>query len=247
MWCASPGVRPRSASSSTKPDSDGVARCSRRRARPATDGGSRSPYRCAASAFDDDDVGGEPLAVGQHARPPPGRPRPAPRATAAPVPHDGAAQQRPLVHRRTEPAQPAGHVPGAERLLDVRHDRQRGRRPARVGAGVGRVAVEQHPQPRVAQVLLAEPAQRLPRRHRAHVAGPPGQPQQVRGRRPAATRGTAPRVTCQISCARSRKPVPVRRRRRRRGRRRARPAAARARRSGTSSQVTSWPSTAGKR
>jgi hypothetical protein len=187
-------------------------------------------------------VGGQSLAVGQHH----------PRRPAAldehlrdgrPEPHDGTAQHRPLVHCCPEPAQPAGHVPGAERLLDVRHDRQRGGRAARVGAGVGGVAVEEHPQPRVAQVLLAEPAQRLPRRHRAHVAGPPGQPQQVpaAGQRRLEERhpGHLPDVVRAVEEA-----VPVRAGTGAEGVVERHPQPARDA-FGRSSQVTSWPSTAG--
>ena len=126
------------------------------------------------------DVRIDPLAVGEHHA-----------AGPATLDHDrhdvstGAhpctAQHRPLVHRLAQPAQATGDVPGAEGLLDVGDDGQRRRSASRVRAGVGRVAVEEHPQPRVAQLPAAQPAQRLPRRDRAHVGRTPGQAQQVAG------------------------------------------------------------------
>ena len=42
-------------------------------------------------------------------------------------------------------------MPRAPRVLDVAGQRERGRRAARVGAGVGREALDHHPQPRVAR------------------------------------------------------------------------------------------------
>ena len=91
----------------------------------------------------------------------------------------GASFQRPVVHGQCELAQAAAHVPRAERGLDVRDHRQRGGRQPRVGARVGGVAVEQHAQPRVAQIAGAEPTQALPRRDRAHVGDAAGQAQQL--------------------------------------------------------------------
>ena len=123
-----------------------------------------------------------------------------------------------------EPAQPAADVPGAERLLDVRHDRQRGGSPPRVGAGVGGVAVQEHPQPRVAQIAPAQAAQRLPWRDGAHVRRTAGQPQQVAT---AVQRRLEERAAGHLPHrrARGRGTGPSRRRPRRRTRRRA-PAAA---------------------
>ena len=204
-------ARPRRASSSTKPDSDGVARAERAAAPRRRCGAQQVGRRAgAASALATTTSAGSDRAVGQ-----PRRRRPARRARddlgapRSPVRTVDAQRDGPLAQRVGEPAQAAAHVPGAEGLLDVRHGGQRGRRAARVGAGVGRVAVEQRAQPRVAQVRRAEPAQRAPRRDGAQVAGTPGQPQQVAARS-AATRGTAPRVTSQIRSARSRKRRPLR-------------------------------------
>ena len=64
-----------------------------------------------------------------------------------------------MVDGLAEAVQAAGDVPAAEGLLDVRHGGQRGGGPARVGAGVGGVAVEQDAQPGVAQVPPTELAQ----------------------------------------------------------------------------------------
>ena len=62
------------------------------------------------------------------------------------------------------------------------HGRQRRGRAARVGAGVGGVAVEEHPQPRVAQVAPAERAQRPAGGDGGDVARPPQrQPGEVAG------------------------------------------------------------------
>ena len=178
MWCASAGVRPRSASSRTNPDSDGVPRASRRRARPPHRRGQQVAVQVSRVGVGDDDVRRQPLAVGQQH---------APRPTALDEDlgdggtgaQPGAALLGAREHRRSEPAQPAGDVPGAEGLLDVGHHGQRRRRAARVRPGVGRVAVEEHPQPRVAEVLLPQPAQRLPGRHGADVRRTPGKAQQV--------------------------------------------------------------------
>ena len=99
--------------------------------------------------------------------------------------------------------QAAAQVPAAEVLLDVRHDAERGRGPARVGAGVRRVPVEQRAQPRVGEVALAEPAQRAAGRDRAQVAEPDGLPGQVPRRRRAATPGTGRRTASQIRSVRA--------------------------------------------
>jgi hypothetical protein len=58
---------------------------------------------------------------------------------------------------------PARAVPGAEGVLHVARDGQRGGRPPRIGAGVGGEALGHGPQPRVAERRAGERAQRVPR------------------------------------------------------------------------------------
>ena len=93
----------------------------------------------------------------------------------------GAALQGPQRHRVDQAAEPAVDVPGAEGLLDVGHGGQGGRGPAGVGAGVGGVAVQQHPQPGVLEVPPAQPAQALPGRDRHQVTDLAGLPEQAAG------------------------------------------------------------------
>jgi hypothetical protein len=93
--------------------------------------------------------------------------------------HDHAEVQAAREQRVGERAQPAAQVPAAEGQLGVGDGDQRGRGPARVGAGVGGVPVEQHPQPRVGQVAPAQPAQRPAGADGRQVAQPPGQRRQV--------------------------------------------------------------------
>ena len=243
MWCASPGVRPRSASSSTNPDSDGVARCSRRRARPATDGGSRSPYRCDGVGVGDDHVGRQPLAVGQpHARRPAaldqhlrdgGPERARRRRAAAPArarPRRAGAARRGRTRRRTSARRTAR--PTARPARGAGRSRCRSRSGRATSAAAGRAGTA-----RRARAASATARPCAGRRSAGPAAAGPG-------RRPAATPGTAPRVTCQMSCARSRNrsqsaPAPAPSASSSATRSRAREAF------GTSSQVTSWPSTPG--
>ena len=224
-------MRPRSASSSTKPDSDGVAAMQPAPSRPATDAGQqvavqmrrrRRPTRRRPPASRSPSASTTP-----RARPPSTDPR----HDVGTGAHPDSAQHRAFVQRpRPSRRRPPRTCQRAEGLLDVGHDGQRGRSPPRVGAGVGRVAVEQHPQPRVAQVAAAQPAQRLPRRDRAQVgrsAGPG-----AAGRAPPSSGDSrnGPRVTCQIRVRAVDQPVPVRAGARAEGLVQRDPAAARARR-----------------
>ncbi len=139
--------------------------------------GEQAVVQRAGVGVDDDHVGGHPLAVGQlHTR------RPAALdehlGDRGRRPQHRTAVHRPLGDGQRQPAQAAADVPGPERLLGVRHGGQGRGRPARVGARVGRVPVQQDPQPRVGEVLRAQVAQRGPRGHGAdvvHRAGQPGQ------------------------------------------------------------------------
>ncbi len=228
MWWASPGVRPRRASSRTKPDerrlgaAQGGQRAGRdgRRQQVAVDVG--------GVGVRDDDVGRQPFA----AREPDAGDAP-PRAVEE-DPGDGLAGadlrapvDGPRVHGVAEPPQTALDVPGAEGLLDVRHGRERGGGPARVRAGVGGVPVEAGPLVRVAQVPPPEPAQRVPRGDGAQVAQPASPAGPGSGARPAGPRGRS-RGSRPRSPRRARR-TPSSRRRRRPRARRPRPAAMRER------------------
>ena len=95
--------------------------------------------------------------------------------------HDHAEVEAAGEQRVGEGAQPAAQVPAAEGQLGVGDGDQRGRGAARVGAGVGGVPVEQHPQPRVGQVTAAQAAQGAAGADGGEVAEPPGQRGQVAG------------------------------------------------------------------
>jgi hypothetical protein len=123
----------------------------------------------------------------------------------------GAGLGRAPLEGVAEAPQPAGDVPRAERLLDVRHGRERRRCPARVGAGVRGVPVEERALVGVPQVLRPEPAQAPPRRDRPHVADAAGQA----GERPPAVQrgleeGLAGQVPDRGGPAEERRPVVAR-------------------------------------
>ena len=82
--------------------------------------------------------------------------------------HDPTVQ-RALVKGEAESAQATPDVPRAERLLDVGNGGESSRRAARVGPGVGGVAVQHRAQVWIAQIATAEAAQGAPRRDRAEV------------------------------------------------------------------------------
>lgn len=85
---------------------------------------------------------------------------------------DRAAEfDEPVVHRGGDPAEAAPDIPGAPGLFGPRHRGEGGRGAAGVRPGVGGVAVEQHRQAGVAQMVRTEPAQRTPRGDGPHVAG----------------------------------------------------------------------------
>ena len=181
-------MRPRTASSTTKPDSDGVARASRRAAPGCA-------HELAVDArgvgVRDDDVGRQRPRARLDPVDPAARRRDARDARAGA--DDGAPLDGAGVDRLAEQAQPARHVPAALGLLDVRHRGERRRGPPRVRAGVGGVPVQHGAQPRVAQVPAAERAQRQVRGDGADVAGPgQGQPRDGAAARTAGSPGTAP-------------------------------------------------------
>ena len=86
-----------------------------------------------------------------------------------------------LQQRVGDPPQPTADVPGPEVLFDVARHRQHRRGAAWVGAGVGGVAVEPGPQPRIGERRGAQAAQAAPRRDEPQVAQAEREPQQVRG------------------------------------------------------------------
>ena len=170
-------------------------RRSRRRRRPTGGLRRRAARRLTRPPLDvdGDDVGAEP-----------GR-RPAARSTA---PADRGAQ----------PAQPALDVPCAERLLDIGDDREGGRSTARVGPGVGGVAVEEHPLPRVGEIAGEPRYATRSRGDRSQVAQPSERRSSRAGPVERLTRGTARAWPARPQAAWSTAPVqpapaPARRRR----------------------------------
>lgn len=124
--------------------------------------------------------------VGGHGRVDPGQAYPVHPATGGvdpgdrlPGAHRDAQVQAAGEQRVGQGAQPAAQVPATEGQLGVGDGDQRGRGAARVRAGVGGVAVQQHPQPGFGQVAAAQPAQGAAGADRGQVAQPPGQRGQV--------------------------------------------------------------------
>ena len=144
--------------------------------------------------------------------------------------HRDAERAAPVEQRVAEPAQAAADPPRPEALLDVRGHRQHRRGAPRVRARVRRVPVEPHAQPRVGQQLLAEPAQRPPRRDHPQVAQAGAEPGEVAGaQRPVQHRARRRGPTA----GRTGREAPARPRRcRGRGRRRAPPGPRRGRTAG---------------
>ncbi len=84
-----------------------------------------------------------------------------------------AKAHSPLRDGLAELVQAAREVPAAVATLDMRDDREGRRCPAWIGAGIGRIPVQEHPQPVVGQMTLAEPTQGQPRRDGGDVARTP--------------------------------------------------------------------------
>ena len=91
-----------------------------------------------------------------------------------------AERGQPAREREHELVHPTARMPGAERVLDVPGDGQRGRHPARIAAGVAREALDDHPQARVAAWARAKSRSVHDGRMRAAAAGsgraPPSAP-----------------------------------------------------------------------
>ena len=129
---------------------DRELRRSLRRAPAAVPGGSSWSYSTAASAL----LTTTSAATSRPSHPDtgwPARRRISTRSTAVPVWTSTPSCVASRGDGVDDATQPAGHVPGAELLLDERRDREHRRGAAWIGAGVGGVAVEPGPQPRIGQ------------------------------------------------------------------------------------------------
>src|SRR5437899_3734340 len=74
------------------------------------------------------------------------------------------------ISRVGQPTKTSSDVPSTERLLDVRHNGQRGWSPSRIGTRVGRIAVEDHAQAWIAQMLPSFGPQRPPGSDQSQVS-----------------------------------------------------------------------------